>query len=421
MPNFALPPDTRTVGQGNPPQDMNAVVDALTAQGAGLNVRNKAWAGGADPTGATDSTTALQAAANGATPGQVVVFPPGIYKISTPLTVPAGVTLWCPGSGGYDAGVWGDNRSGAILQVTPGFTGTAAVLFNDVASAQTQGPAMIGVGIDGAACTATVVDGIRATGPVNATVLRDVLIAGMSGIGINMLQDAGATGQLYPYGWHVYHVKVDSCAAQGIFLQNHTDGVFVDVHVIGNNAHTSGHSWSIPAPCPNTTLIGCKAEWAGNGKDGFHLNGTWATGTGSGGMSFVGCSTDRNDNNGFSVNVTGTVPVIVSGCRFRRDGRNSGNGGSTFAGINVTNSTIPVIIGDCTVFPGVDDNGTGTSSPANGLTLGATNTLVMVSNCLLHGNTAGISGTSGASYRNTWTRTGSTSSPTSPVLQSDTA
>jgi len=27
MANFTLPPDTRSIGQGNPPSDMNAVVD----------------------------------------------------------------------------------------------------------------------------------------------------------------------------------------------------------------------------------------------------------------------------------------------------------------------------------------------------------------------------------------------------------
>jgi len=29
-----LPPDTRSVGSGNPPQDMNAVIDALMAMNA---------------------------------------------------------------------------------------------------------------------------------------------------------------------------------------------------------------------------------------------------------------------------------------------------------------------------------------------------------------------------------------------------
>jgi hypothetical protein len=93
---FTLPPDTRSVGSGNPPQDMNAVVDALTALGAGRSVLNTAFAGGADPTGTTDSTAAFQAAVasmpttvvnNGTTsatyPVGTLLLPPGTYKIGS--------------------------------------------------------------------------------------------------------------------------------------------------------------------------------------------------------------------------------------------------------------------------------------------------------------------------------------------------
>src|SRR5690242_1712924 len=85
-PQYTLPPDTRTVGVGNPPADMNAVVDALTAMGAGFNVLSAAFSGGADPAGVSNSAPAIQAAMN-ALPasGGIVFLPPGTYKITSPL------------------------------------------------------------------------------------------------------------------------------------------------------------------------------------------------------------------------------------------------------------------------------------------------------------------------------------------------
>ena len=85
---FTLPPDTRSVGSGNPPVDMNGVVDALTAMGATANVLNAAFAGGADPTGSADSAAAFNAAlaalptVNGI-PAGTIVWPPGTYKVGT--------------------------------------------------------------------------------------------------------------------------------------------------------------------------------------------------------------------------------------------------------------------------------------------------------------------------------------------------
>ena len=78
---YTLPPDTRAVGTGNPPNDMNSVTDALTAIGAGSNVLNAAFAGGADPTGVADSTAAIQAAVNTG----YCRIPNGIYKLTATL------------------------------------------------------------------------------------------------------------------------------------------------------------------------------------------------------------------------------------------------------------------------------------------------------------------------------------------------
>jgi hypothetical protein len=85
---------------------MNAVVDALTAQGAVYNVLNAAYAGGADPTGAADSAAAFQAAVN-AMPaaGGVIYFPAGTYRVNSTVTV-------------TQAGVYlaGDSKSASVIK-----------------------------------------------------------------------------------------------------------------------------------------------------------------------------------------------------------------------------------------------------------------------------------------------------------------
>lgn len=86
--NFTLPPDTRAAGTPDPANDMNAVIDALKASGAVYNVLSAAYAGGADPTGAADSTAAIQAAVS-ALPaaGGIIRLPAGTYKVASTVTI----------------------------------------------------------------------------------------------------------------------------------------------------------------------------------------------------------------------------------------------------------------------------------------------------------------------------------------------
>jgi hypothetical protein len=95
---YTIPPDTRAVGTGNPPVDMDDVADVLTGMQAGYNILNTAFASGADPTGAADSTAAINAALS-AGAGRVVIIPPGTFTISAPLVITAGTTLQGFGNG----------------------------------------------------------------------------------------------------------------------------------------------------------------------------------------------------------------------------------------------------------------------------------------------------------------------------------
>jgi hypothetical protein len=108
---FTLPPDNRAVGTGNPPGDVNGLVDTVTAMGAASNVLNAANAGGADPTGVADSAAAWQAGLNALpSSGGALIVPPGTYKLSTTVTSTLIPTyILCP------AGKWA---------TTVNFTGT---------------------------------------------------------------------------------------------------------------------------------------------------------------------------------------------------------------------------------------------------------------------------------------------------------
>ena len=156
---FTLPPDTRAVGTGNPPADMNAVVDAVTAMGAGYNVLNAAFSGGADPTGVADSTAAI----NAASAAGVAILPPGTFLLnsSTPLTGPvrgAGIGL-------------------TFLKIGASFTGAAAI------SVTADAVEVADLGIIGASGTTTsnpVCNGIEVTGAGRVKV-RDIWFKNING------------------------------------------------------------------------------------------------------------------------------------------------------------------------------------------------------------------------------------------------
>jgi len=105
MKTFALPPDTRTAGSGNPPQDMNDLVDYASQGGYAYSILNTAFAGGAAIDGTSDSTAAIQACfAAAAAAGQPAFIPAGVTFIVTSLTWVAGLVVQGVYSGGFPAG-----------------------------------------------------------------------------------------------------------------------------------------------------------------------------------------------------------------------------------------------------------------------------------------------------------------------------
>lgn len=393
---YVIPPDTRTVGSGNPPVDMDNVADVLSGSPlVKFNVLNTAWAGGADPTGVNDSTAAIQAALTAAGAGGVTYLPPGTYLTTAPLSVPSGVTLLGSHAAEHDV-------TPAILRLSAGFSGAAAITF----PAWTGEQAVTAVTIDGSLPSAGTVAGIAATaGEAQFVQLRDLLITG-AGIsnGISLQSGAGI-----PLAWTAAGIVVLNISSDGFLLQNAPDGTWTNCVALG----CGGDGWYI-VQCGNSRFIYCRSEWSANG---WHIGGAWGSGTGSGGCQFIGCSTDRNSHDGVLVDASsGNMPMLFAGLMCRRDGASSTSGG--YAALHCSNTTIPVAVDGMSCYPGVNDDGSGNDSPQYGISLTGTNTYVAATNAYLHAVTAGVNG-SGLNSRAVTTRTGPTASPSGVTEAAD--
>jgi hypothetical protein len=333
-----------------------------------------------------------------------------VYQTSAPLAVPAGANF--TGAGGFDPKLWG--RIGTVIYPSASFAGAAVVTVSDGGVNGVPGPRMRRFAIDGSRLPASV-GGITVTGAVNEGVIEDVAISQTTAAGFVIANSANG----FPHSWHGQRVKINAANGNGFSISNLADSTLLDFYALGN----VGHGFSLSGSCPNSRFIGFRSEWnTGSGKAGFFISGAWGTGTGSGGLELVGCTTDRNDQHGWTVTATGTVPLILSGCAARRDGRNGGTGGGSFAGLNVNAATIPVIINGFSVFPGVDDNGTGTNSPQIGGQVLGTNSMVLISGAHFHGNSTGWAAPgTGVHTRLMSQNTGATSTGSAPTQVTDIA
>lgn len=377
--------------------------DSETAAGSvrdWLNVKDFGAAGD----NVTDDTAAIQAALAACPMGGIVYLPAGAYRTSAPLTIPPAVTL--QGTHTNLMSVIGLVDPPCYIRPLASFAGEAVIMVVDAAtggySTISAEHRILNVMIDGSDLVATV-DGLLCKGNVQNVGLRDVTIRKCTGNGIF----TGINGGIFPYSWRMHRVMLDNNGAHGMAVQVMTDLTMIDCQAIGNGSN--GFQINNAA---NSQAIGCRAEW--NGNNGWYITGNWATGTGSGGMLFSGCATDRNGFNGFLVNATGNAPIQFENIETRRDGRNNGDGGGGYAGFKVDSATVPVIVGLLTCYPGVDDDGTKTNSPQYGARF-ANNTYVSVDSGFLHANTAGWSDGGGNTVLrrglNIAERTGSTAAP----------
>ncbi|QBZ73520.1 minor tail protein [Streptomyces phage Mischief19] len=357
-------------------------------------------------TGIADQTK-IQAAVDAAfaAGGGTVQLTGGTFFNSAPVTLhPTVKIIGAHGEQIYNPGQF---TGPSVIKPVAGFTGGAVFVLLDQTnggyvskSAEQQ---IMSLTIDGTGVVGVPVHGIQGGGYIHGVLLRDVAIRGMSGKGIYTFFENGAQ----PFSWTFEHVVVDNSEGDGIHLINHSDATLIDVVSIG-----AGGNAFIFSNMPNSRALGCRAEWSEG--TGYYITGNFGNGQGSGGMSLVGCSSDRNRFDGMLVNATGTAPLLVQGCTFRRDGRNGNAGGGDYSGFRATGAGMPIIIDGLSVSPGVDDTGAGVNSPVNAFKVSGS-TYVALGSGFLHGATAGFvdGGGNGMLRRgpNIGERTGTTNAP----------
>jgi hypothetical protein len=335
---------------------VNGQMGAVVLPGVtdGVNVKTI----GAKVDGTTDDTAVIQGALNAAPRGGRVYLPAGVVRTSAPLRVPPEVTLMgAHGSGEVQPGA---PAPATAIKPLPGFTGSAVI---EIVDQQMGGYSGLSgwqrierLTIDGSAVpVGTAVDGIRMTGQIQNPIIRDVAIRNVTGVGVNTAYNLSVpSGPQAPFCLNLDRVSVVWGKSHGLALNNSTDSTFINVYVLG----CSGFGWYI-AGCSGTTWIACRAEWST--LDGFNLAGN------SGVQTFIGCSTDRSGQNGFSVpSSTNTGTIVLSGCRMTRDGKSSTSAG--YAGLNVSGTTRKVIADGVVITTGRDDDGTsGNLSPQYGV------------------------------------------------------
>jgi hypothetical protein len=337
-----------------------------------------------DTTGETDATNINDALAANLS-GQNVVLAAGLFYVNAPVMIPPGGVLkgqFANENTEISVHAWGSCISAVTSVAFPWVPASiAGGTVNAVVACIGQQAGgypysgdetkVYGVMID---CSAlknaqlpgysyTDVDGLQVFGGVSRPHFERVLIAYAPNCGFNMVNDGYGNGAdavrlervnvRYPGGYGFNHPRTSDCTYYDCLCENGgTDGFYIE-------------------DGSNCTWTACRSEH--NGGNGYtYLSVSVSTGTG--GAKLVGCSTDRNEAQGiyitsFDSQQYGGPPLTLSGCAFRRDGRQGGSGGGDFAGIDVYRYAGPVLVSGCNVWPGVDDGGSGTPSPNYGIRL----------------------------------------------------
>ncbi len=316
--------------------------------------------------GVTNDATKIQNALNAALPGQIVYLPGGKnYALSTPLSIPPGVTLRGTLPRGRAVFSEPTEEKSALVGLS-GFAGSALILIKSQAegsySIASRNAGVESLVLSGSALPPSV-SGIKITGAVHSVTISDVLIQGCTDRGLWITSFSGNHADTIA----LRNVTCVQNGAEGFLLDACTD---LEVsHCMATSNDTVGtDGWHINGT-ENSHFTSCRAEhMPGNG---FYITGDWLSNEGSGGANFVDLSTDRNTKNGILVDANGGTGAFgFIGCYLGRDGRNSNTGGGSYAAFKASHGTAvtnPIHISGITVFPGVDDNATGVNSPQIGI------------------------------------------------------
>lgn len=395
---IALPGDPTAPLQATTKQyvDARSVVTSVATYGATGN-------------GTTDDTTAIQAAIAACPAGGHVWFPPGLYVTSSPLVIPPNVTV----EGSHGDTIWYTGASAIPCAIMPSssFSGAAVVQLlgkgdtSPAGSVDHVGARLRNLTIDGTNLPSGNVRGLMIAGLVREATVEWVTVRKTTGAGFWL--GAGPTSGLFPASLRLRFCLADTCGNNGYTISNVADSTIIDCNALGN----TNAGFNI-AGFMNGQVANCRSEWST--QQGIYVtSGYWGTGQGSGGCNFLACSTDRSGYNGIYVDATGAGALQFTNCFHRRDGRNGGTGGGGYAGFFVSSSaTMPVVLDNIQVYPGVDDNGSGTNSPQIGFSSTGSNLATVNSGYIFAATTALATGTGCVIDGSVGTATGTGASPT---------
>ena len=305
----------------------------------------------------TDNYAAIESAMAACPVGGIIYFPPGIYRISQTINLDKPVTF----QGSY-APRWSyDSTPRSSIKAATPFTGTSLIHVRENTisgqAAANDGGRILDMSLDGNSY-GTGIDGIYFEGLVVDWKMVDVDISQTSGDGFEAAQGAGTSNAR---GFTIQHLSIYSPGGHGFRASSLNDSSIDDLLVVGG-AQRGIYLTSIG----ETKISNSRAVF--NALEGLYIDGAST----NGGLQFTNFSTDRNDRQGVRISATGTTSISFMGLLTRRDGPNTGGGSETpYAGVAIigtsTGYVAPVIISGLTQIPGVNDDGSGTPSPAVGV------------------------------------------------------
>ena len=284
---YTIPSDTHVDGDALHTTDHNNIVDVLKGMGAVCNVLNTTYSGGADSSGAADSTAAIQAALTDAASGKGIVYiPPGTYKLSGVLQPVSNVAIIGAGAG-------------------------VTVLSQTSTTANTIDTTSYGSVLD------TVrIENLRINGPNSG-----------SGIGIRIGTNNSANPAV---SVTIRNVIVYQMGSHGVECREVITSVLDNVRSVNNGGKGFYiHSNTSGGVSTSVTCISCYANTNPNDR-GWHIDDVTY-------VALLGCAADSNAI-GYEISNAGTFGVALTGCgaESTRAGT-SGLDGSQFK-INAANS-----------------------------------------------------------------------------------
>lgn len=392
-------------------KDFGAVGDGIIATGAG-----------------TDNSSAFQAAINNSGANASIYVPPGIYKLSSQITIPSGKTIF--GAGGYSTILLAPTAFTADGVVKANGTGgPPTVIENMTVTSQTGGAGAGSIGIN-AAANGTIINDVWCAGfatnirlASTDTFLNNSVseVARTGGTGIAIVSESVTVSDCIVYDCYVgisvatgsftagvtaiSNVRTSACTYAGFIVDTSNNVQLTNCSCTHNNTGRYTHAGISLSTATNVTINNFQARLGAGPSTTAH--GIRATGSE---RVSVSCPTIEGFDDGMNVNGGGTVTVIggmftnnnnrgiaVSGSAYAHIANNTcitnGSGLATNAGIYSDNSAAfaqHIINGNiCTqATGGVQDYGIYANIVNNGANSGFTN---IIGNITLYNAVANLS------------------------------